>query len=80
MDRISVYEHQKAVFAIKKHDFDRITKELALEQGPFAQKEMFGDVEGVLDESAVEAIEKSYAKSQGFLLTASSARPWKNLL
>lgn len=64
--KISAPEIQRAFFAIRKDDFDRIAKQLAAKHG--SPPKDTGSVTLAVDDEVVEALEKSHAKSQGFLL------------
>jgi hypothetical protein len=66
---IPPYEIQRAFFKINKKSFDKIAKQLTASSkgAPKRQKRRDKSSE-VVDESVVEALERSQAKSQGFML------------
>ncbi len=65
--KIRPFEIQRAFFEIRDDNFDTIMKTLSAEQGT-------GDPTGIVDESVVDALEKSDANSQGFLLDSKTRK------
>ena len=66
---VPVFEIQNAFFGIKKRHFDRISKDLAAAFGGKPKKEPKDtDSNEIVDEDVVDALEKSHARSQGFML------------
>jgi hypothetical protein len=63
-----------AVFEIAKGYFDRIAKRLASVGGSGPKAQEPGSVTTTVDDSVVEALEKSHAKSQGFLLDSKTRK------
>src|SRR5262249_27610802 len=61
-------ELQMAVFEIEEGFFDRILKKLAAEHAALPGSGIPGSVSTGVDEAVVEALEKSQAKGQGFVL------------
>lgn len=68
LNKIAVPEIQKAVFEIPKSLFESISKTLSETQATSSQDDSSSEIDEVVDDSVVEAIEKSLAKSQGFQL------------
>ena len=66
-------ELQMAAFRIKKRFFDRIAKTLAAEHGIDPDEHEAGVV-GLADKAVVEAVEKNYAKGQGFQLDSKTRK------
>lgn len=71
------YKTVNAVFEINKKDFDRIAKKLASQHGT-TQEDENGGVKVAENEAVVEALEKSYARSQGFLLDSKTRKALEN--
>lgn len=68
LNEIPAFEIQKAVFEIPTRLFDTIATTLSEAQASSSDEASFNDVVEEVDESVVEALEKSQARSQGFLL------------
>ena len=63
------YEIQRAFFKIDKKFFDKITKALTASGGKAVKKRKRRDGPGeIVDQAVVKALERSHAKSQGFVL------------
>jgi len=68
LNKIPPNELRLAVFALPKGYFQRIARELAGGRVLLLNEQGAGEVETGTDEAIVDALEKSYAKSQGFIL------------
>lgn len=68
LNTIPPNELQLAVFEITKDYFDRIAKELAGVNGGRPKSQPSVESKGAVDDSAIDALETSHAKSQGFQL------------
>ncbi len=78
---VPIHQRRKAVFQIAKRVFDRIARKLAAEHGtvssghqPASRKYSTDDPKIAEDEAVVEAIEKSHAKRQGFLIDSKTRK------
>lgn len=66
---IPLNERRKAFFKIKRKSFDKISKQLATSSGESTKpRRRQGKPSEIVDEEVVEALERSQAKSQGFML------------
>lgn len=68
LNKIPVPEIQKAVFEIPKSLFETISKTLSETQASSSDESSSSDAAEEVDDSVVEALEMSQAKSQGFML------------
>ncbi len=68
VNKVALNQRQLAVFEIEKADFDLIENKLEAGGCSASGDHGAGDVMVAEDDSVVEALEKSHAKSQGFLL------------
>lgn len=66
--KISAPEIRRAFFKIPKKAFDQIAKQLAAKNGSTPKNQGAGRMTVAVDDSVVEALEESHARSQGFLL------------
>lgn len=68
VNKVALNEKQLAVFEIEKADFDLIVDKLGAQSVPASDAHATGGVAAAEDDAVVEALEKSHAKKQGFLL------------
>ena len=68
LNKIPRHEIQLAVFRITKGYFDRISKKMVSAHGSLADQKGTGKAKTGMEDSAVQALEKKLATSQGFLL------------
>jgi hypothetical protein len=81
VNNIPIHKRQNAVFQISKRVFDRIARTLATAEGavptpqePVSRKRKTAEPEVAEDEAVVEAVEKSQAKRQGFLIDSKTRK------
>jgi hypothetical protein len=70
VNKVVINERQLAVFEIEKADFGLIMGKLQAERGSALEDHGAGGLTAAEDHTVVEALEKSVAKSQGFLLNS----------
>jgi hypothetical protein len=68
VNKVTLNERQLAVFEIEKADFDLIVDKLGAQSASTSDASATSGVAEDEDDAVVEALEKSHAKKQGFLL------------